>query len=247
MNQKKRRNNDLITISRKFFDLTHIINKNIPVYPGDPKTIFESVTKIGKDANANITRITIGSHTGTHVDAHKHFIPNGIGIDKEPPDKFIGEAVVLDMSTIQNGQGITSSDLEKNVSIVKSGDIVLLYTGTSPKLYSKGMENSNKNEYEKIGSNFTYLELSAVDWIVDHDIKCVGIDTLSIEREGFTEGIIHKKLLSHDIGIIENLNSNLRRFVDKRIFFICLPLLFKDLDGSPARAIVFDIMTQHEK
>lgn len=80
------------------------------------------------------------------------------------------------------------------------------------------MENSNKNEYEKIGSNFTYLELSAVDQIVDHDIKCVGIDTLSIEREGFTEGIIHKKLLSHDIGIIENLNSNLRRFVDKRIF-----------------------------
>ena len=86
------------------------------------------------------------------------------------------------------------------------------------------------------------MELSAVDWIVAHDIKCVGIDTLSIEREGFTEGIIHKKLLSHDIGIIENLNSNLRRFVDKRIFFICLPLLFEDLDGSPARAIVFDIM-----
>ena len=69
--------------------------------------------------------------------------------------------------------------------------------------------NSNKNEYEKTGSNFIYLEPSAVDWIVNHNIKCVGIDTLSIEREDFTEGIIHKKLLSHDIGIIENLNSNL--------------------------------------
>jgi arylformamidase len=65
------------------------------------------------------------------VDAHKHFIPNGIGIDKEPPDKFIGEAVVLDVSTVQNGHGITSSNLEKYISIVKSGDIVLLYTGTS--------------------------------------------------------------------------------------------------------------------
>ncbi len=68
------------------------------------------------------------------------------------------------------------------------------------------------------GVIFIYLEPSAADWIVNHDIKCVGIDTLSIEREDFTEGIIHKKLLSHDIGIIENLNSNLRRFVDKRIF-----------------------------
>ena len=98
MIQKDRRNSDLITISREFYDLTHIINKNIPVYPGDPKPTFEPVTTIGKDANTNITRITMGSHTGTHVDAHKHFIPNGIGIDKEPPDKFIGEAVVLDMS-----------------------------------------------------------------------------------------------------------------------------------------------------
>ena len=111
-----------------------------------------------------------------------------------------------------------------------------------PKLYSNGVENSNKNEYEKKRSNFTYLEPSAADWIVNHDIKCVGIDTLSIERKDFTEGIIHKKLLSHDIGIIENLDSNLRRFVDKKNFFIRLPLLFEDLDGSPARAIVFDIM-----
>jgi len=53
------------------------------------------------------------------------------------------------------------------------------------------VENSNKNEYEKTRSNFTYLEPSAADWIVNHDIKCVGIDTLSIEREDFTEGIIH--------------------------------------------------------
>jgi arylformamidase len=104
------------------------------------------------------------------------------------------------------------------------------------------VENSNKNEYEKTRSNFTYLEPSAADWIVNHDIKCVGIDTLSIERKDFTEGIIHKKLLSHDIGIIENLDSNLRRFVDKKNFFIRLPLLFEDLDGSPARVIVFDIM-----
>jgi kynurenine formamidase len=57
----------------------------------NPKTIFESVTKIGKDANANITRITIGSHTETHLDDHKHFIPNGIEIDKEPPDKLLAK------------------------------------------------------------------------------------------------------------------------------------------------------------
>ena len=50
------------------------------------------------------------------------------------------------------------------------------------------------------------------DWIVDHEIKCVGIDTLSVEKYGFKEGLSHKKLLSNGIGIIENLNSNLKNY-----------------------------------
>ena len=104
------------------------------------------------------------AHTGTHVDAHKHFIPNGIGIDKSLQINLLAKQLCDICPTIQNGRGITSSDLEKNVSIVKSAEIVSDFsTRTSPKLYSKDMENSNKNEYEKIGSNFTYLELSAVD------------------------------------------------------------------------------------
>ena len=65
---------------------------------------------------------------------------------------------------------------------------------------------------ETIRNNFTYLELSAVDRIVDHEIKCVGIDTLSVEKYGYKEGLSHKKLLSNGIGIIENLNSNLKNY-----------------------------------
>ena len=81
-------------------------------------------------------------------------MPDGIGIDKEPPDKFIGDAVAIDMSTIQTGQGITSSDLEKCLNIVKSGDIILFYTGLVPKLDSKDIRISYKKEYEKIEGNF---------------------------------------------------------------------------------------------
>jgi arylformamidase len=138
----------------------------------------------------------------------------------EPPDKFIGEAVVLDVSTIRNGHGITSSNLEKYISIVKSGDIVFTLYWYVPNCIRTVWKIAIKMNMKRQGVIFIYLEPSAADWIVNHDIKCVGIDTLSIEREDFTEGIIHKKLLSHDIGIIENLNSNLRRFVDKRIFYL---------------------------
>jgi kynurenine formamidase len=94
----------------------------------------------------------------------------------------------------------------------------------------------------KVGSKFTYLKPSAADWIINHKIKSVGIDTFSIEQFGSKNAPAHKKLLSADVGIIENLSSNLKQFTDKRVFLVCLPLALKELDASPARAIIFDIL-----
>jgi arylformamidase len=180
----------------------------------------------------NVTRIVIGSHTGTHIDAQKHFIANGNGIDKEPLEKFIGEAVILDISNISVGSGITDANLDKYSNIVRANDIILLYTATSDKW----------RKDETIRNNFTYLEPSAADSIVDYEIKCVGIDTLSVEKYGSKEGLSHKKLLSNGIGIIENLNSNLKKIIGMRMFLICMPLLHEGVDGSPTRAVVFNIL-----
>ncbi|MGC2669441.1 MAG: cyclase family protein [Candidatus Nitrosopolaris sp.] len=229
--EKKRNNTNAITISRTFYyDLTHLITQEMPVYPGDPMPEFKPIATIEKQ-KVNVTRIVIGSHTGTHVDAQKHFIANGNSIDKEPLDKFMGEAVTLDISNINIGDGITGSDLENYSKVVKHKDILLLYTGTSDK-WTKD---------DSIRNNFTYLEPSAADWIVDHKIKCVGIDTLSMEKYGFKEGLTHKKLLSNGIGIIENLNSSLKKIISMRTFLICMPLPLEGVDGTPARAVAFAI------
>src|SRR5215469_16079556 len=191
---KKGNNINAITISRTFYyDLTHLITQDMPVYPGDPQPEFKPISTI-ENQKVNVTRIVVGSHTGTHVDAQKHFIADGNSIDKEPLDKFMGEAVTLDISNINIGNGITGSDLQNYSKVIKNKDILLLYTGTSDK-WTKD---------DTIGTNFTYLEPSAADWIVYHEIKCVGIDTLSVEKYGFKEGLTHKKLLSNGIGIIEN-------------------------------------------
>lgn len=144
----------------------------------------------------------------------------------------MGEAVTLDISNINIGDGITGSDLENYSKVVKHKDILLLYTGTSDK-WTKD---------DSIRNNFTYLEPSAADWIVDHKIKCVGIDTLSMEKYGFKEGLTHKKLLSNGIGIIENLNSNLKKIISMRSFLICMPLPLEGVDGTPARAVAFAIL-----
>jgi arylformamidase len=154
------------------------------------------------------------------------------GIDKVPLNKFIGEAIILDLSDVIGGEGITNVDLDIHSKVIKRNDILLLYTGTSDKW---------EKEKDSQINNFTYLDISAAEWIVDHGTTCVGIDTLSVEKYGFKEGLTHKKLLSNNIGIIENLNSNIRGFIGKRMFLVCLPLMLKCIDGSPARAILFDI------
>lgn len=182
----------------------------------------------------NVSRISLGTHTGTHVDSQNHFVMDGVGIESEPITKFIGQAVVIDFSKKQIGEGIDYNDLLPFDSIVHPEDILLLYTGVS--------NYWNDNYMNKVGSKFTYLKPSAADWIINHKIKSVGIDTFSIEQFGSKNAPAHKKLLSADVGIIENLSSNLKQFTDKRVFLVCLPLALKELDASPARAIIFDIL-----
>ncbi|MBV9179325.1 MAG: cyclase family protein [Nitrososphaeraceae archaeon] len=228
----EKKGDTIITISRKFYDLSQAISKDIPVYSGDPEPDFVPSSTIERN-NYNVTRIIMGSHSSTHVDAQSHFIIDGNSVDREPISKFIGESVVIDLSSkLEIGNGITCSDLEAYSEVVKDNDILLIYTGTS----EYWMKDQN------IKYHFTYLEPSAAQWIASHHIKCVGIDTFSVEKYGSKDGLSHKILLSSSVGIIENLSSNLKNLSGKKVFLVCLPLLLEGVDGSPARTIAFDIV-----
>ena len=188
------------------------------VYPGDPEPKFEPHATI-KDNNANITRITLGSHTGTHVDAQWHFMQEGDTIDRESLYKFIGEATIIDAS---GKKSISAEDFSGYD--IRSNDIILIYTGTGDRR-----------------TDFAYLDISAAEWMVEHKVKCVGVDTASVEKYGKKDAPVHKLLLARNIGIIENL-ANLEQFAGSRMFFVCLPLPLKGIDGSPARAVLFDMV-----
>ena len=212
-------------------ELSQQIFGDMPVYPGEPQPEFKPYFTIGTD-KVNVSQLRLGSHTGTHVDAPKHFFSEGNSVDKITPETFIGEAVILDMSYKQMGQGITDADLNSYSNNVNARDIILLYTGSNDPLHEQN--NARKN--------FSYLETSAARWIVTRKVKCLGIDSFSVEKYGFAEGTVHKTLLAKEIGIIEGLSHELKNFVGKRMFLVCLPLLLKGIDGSPARAILFDIV-----
>jgi kynurenine formamidase len=202
----------------------------MPIYPGDPSPSFGNYSTLKKDG-VNLTKIIMGSHTGTHLDAPRHFIRDGIGIDRIPPEKLIGEAYVADLSKKPIGSGITSKDLrrELDVKIVKD-DIVVVYTGCS-KHWGE----------ESINRDYTYLTGDAANYLVSKGVRAVGIDFLSVEKFKAAEPVVHKTLLGKGIFIIESLSDALKQFVGKRILMICMPIKLQDGDGAPARVVAVPI------
>ena len=214
----------------KATDLTHHLRNGMPVYPGDPSPSFEKYSTLRKDG-VNLTKIRMGSHTGTHLDAPRHFIQEGISIDRIPPNKLIGEAYVADLSEKPIGSGVTSEDLRRRLEekIVKD-DIVVVYTGCSERW---GEESVNRD--------YTYLKGDAADYLVSKRVRAVGIDFLSVEKFKAPEPVVHKTLLGNGIFIIESLTSALRQFVGKRILIICMPIKLQDGDGAPSRVVAVPI------
>jgi arylformamidase len=214
----------------KATDLTHHLRNGMPVYPGDPSPSFEKYSTLEKDG-VNLTKIIMGSHTGTHLDAPRHFIRDGIGIDRIPPEKLIGEAYVADLSTKPIGSGITSKDLQRKLEDkIAEEDIVVVYTGCSEHWGDKSIDRE-----------YTYLTGEAADYLVSKRVRAVGIDYLSVEKFKAPEPVVHKTLLGSGVFIIESLSSAVRQFVGKRVLMICMPIKLQDGDGAPSRVVAIPI------
>jgi len=213
-------------IFEKAVDLTHELHNGMPIYPGDPSPSFVSYATLEKNG-VNLTKLTLGSHTGTHIDAPRHFIPDGIGIDQISPNKLVGEAYIADMSSKTIGSGITAQDLRQTLEAkVAEDDIVVIYTGCSEHW-----------DDELIRRNYTYLTGDAAEYLVSKKIRAVGIDFLSVEKFQAPTPAAHKTLLGNGIFIIESLSRATKQFVGRRILMICMPIKLQNGDGAPSRVI----------
>jgi arylformamidase len=205
-------------------DLSQPLEQGMPIYPGNPVPDIESFATLDKDG-VNLTRLTIGSHTGTHVDAPVHFIEGGLSVDRLPLGGFFVECVVVDVSQRERGTGVTASDLDKGPQ-ARPGDVLAVFTGCSRDWGDKSLN-----------SDYTYLAPDAADYLVEKRVKGVGIDFLSVEKYGAKVPVIHRKLLGKGIFIVESLNRNLEEFKDRRFLLVCLPIRLAGRDAAPCRAV----------
>lgn len=163
----------------------------------------------------------MGAHTGTHMDAPRHFVKGAQGIDEVPLDAVIGPARVIQ---IQDRQSIRRAELEQHE--IEARDRVLFKTANSDHLWSK----------DEFDEDFIFIAHDAAEYLVQRGVRTVGVDYLSVG--GFRQDAIetHDALLGADIWVIEGLD--LSGIEPGRYELICLPLKLVGSDGSPARAVL---------
>lgn len=211
---------------RKIIDITEGISPETPVYPGDPETVIESVASVDFEGYA-VSRVTFGTHTGTHVDAPAHIFEGGSHVEKIPIESLMGLALLLDLSFVS--ADISAEDLDLALESF-NGDaddacILLIRTGSSC-----------DSEDRSSPADPIFLGSDAGSWIVDHGFRTVGIDTLSVDIAPSLEN--HRLFLENGINIVENLN--LCEAESGLYSFICLPLKLHGCEAAPARAILLD-------
>jgi len=206
------------------------------MYLGDAGPKITKVSGLDDGDSYNISRITLGTHTGTHVDPPLHLIHDGAGIDMLPMNTLVGSARVLDLSSIN--RPIEASD----IGPLEAGDIILL----------KGVSSDRGDEFDPLllgtaplcdpgGSGCqapscgACLTAACARYLVDTGIKTIGTDAISIGAPD-EEYEVHHTLLDAGIVVIEGLEMADVKAGD--YFLVCLPLKIANGDGGPARAVL---------
>jgi arylformamidase len=196
------------------------LSADVPTYPGDPPYRSEFVRSISDGESCNLTRLSMGAHSGTHVDAPYHFLADGATVDQIPLEILIGKARVVEIAALER---IDRADLER---VDLRDDIRVLFK----------TRMSGQLRQPLFQENFVYLTPDAASYLAKVGIKLVGIDYLSIERFGSRDFEAHHALLGAGVVIVEGLD--LSAVEPGEYDLTCLPLRLAGAEGAPARVIL---------
>ncbi len=209
----------------KYIDLSQRIEPTMEVYPGDPGVRFSPVTSYDKEGSL-ITELQLGTHTGTHLDAPKHFLSNGAGVEEIPLEALSGEAVCVRARlhyTGGNGHPVIELDDIERARIMRL-DRVLFYTGWESMVGTPAY-------FDK----YPVFSLSVLEFLIKKRVRMIGVDLPTVVCKGEEFSEMHIELLSRGIIPVEGL-INLSTLAGRRFFFSAVPLKIAGGDGSPIRA-----------
>lgn len=224
----------------RMIDLSQTLEPDIPKPAGFPDPKLELVRTIASGDVVNVDKITLGLHSGTHIDAPMHFIEGAGSIETLEPDCVIGPAVVVDLRHKKAGDAIERADIEaweaESGESIRAGDAVLLMTDFS-KLWKTGPEGE-----AFLTTVWPYVTGSFVEYMVEKKIRLVGVESMDLDHVvdpfdlSTSEFVAHRTFLPKGINIVENL-TNLDKIDASRCFIVATPLKIKGGTGSPLRVV----------
>ena len=201
----------------KIYDVTIGISPAMPVWPNNPGVELERMNKIEAGASSNVSRLALGVHSGTHVDAPVHFIQGATGVDTLNLGILMGRASVIHLPKVAR---ITAPDLA--AAKISPGTKRLLIKTRNSDLWAKG-DNEFHTDYVGVGPD-------AAEWLVHRGIQLVGVDYLSVAPWKESRPT-HEILLTAGVVVVEGLN--LSAIKPGLYQFICLPLKLMERHRTP--------------
>ncbi|MFI5418764.1 MAG: cyclase family protein [Candidatus Lutacidiplasmatales archaeon] len=204
-----------------FYDISAPLYAGMAVYPGDPGFAMESVASIVNGNPFQLSRITLSSHAGTHVDPPSHFFPGAPGADQLSLEQMNGPCVVLELP-----------GSEPEIPPETLGDI----PRAASRVLFKTANSARWSREDRFFPDYVALGERGARELLSRGVRLVGIDALSIDT-GAAEGLpAHRLLLESGVVILEGLR--LHGIPPGPYELRCLPLPLKDGDGAPARAVL---------
>jgi arylformamidase len=211
----------------KLHDVSLTLRPDMVTWPGEPGPTIAPLRRIAKSDAANVSLVTFGDHTGTHVDPPIHFIEGANTVDRLPLEALVGPCRVV---TFDEPGHVSGAWLER-AGVGARTERILFKTRNSERW---------KDPTAPFTRDFVAIDASAARWCVDHGVKLVGVDYLSIEPQGPEKAgyPVHNTLLRANVVIIEGLD--LRGVSAGAYTLVCGALKILDGDGAPARVFLLE-------
>lgn len=199
----------------------------MPVYtgmvhwPDNPPVRIERMLDMEHGDVCNVSTISMGAHTGTHMDSPLHFVRDGVSMDNMPLEAVIGPVRVL-----QSKARVCIALAELRGQKIRRGERILFKTRNSARW-------GTTDQFDK---DFVYISHEAAAYLAERGVQTVGVDYLSVggyHKDGVET---HHALLGQGIWIIEGLN--LSAIKPGRYEMVCLPVKIRESDGAPARVVL---------
>lgn len=202
----------------EWIDISMPLVNGMTGWPGDAPPRFTQTAWLERGGLCNVTRMEASVHTGTHMDAPRHFLRGGAGMEALPLEAVLGPARV---AAVRDPRAVTPAELPADL---QRGERILFRT-----------QNSDRDLLRRpFSEDFVYIARDAARALAAAGVQTVGIDYLSVG--GFRDDLVetHEILLAAGVWIIEGLD--LARIGPGRYDLACLPLRIMGSDGAPARA-----------